>query len=499
MPIVSRMLKKLDLMILKGFAGPFIASFFIALFVLVMQTLWLYIDDIIGKGAGTLVILEFLFYLSLSLVPLALPIGVLLAGVFLFGNLGERYELSSIKSAGVSLIRVMMPMIFISILISISSLVFSDFIIPKANLKFLSRLHDIKRQKPTLSLEEGVFNDDFYGYVIRIEKKLSDGKTIKNVLIDDHSNYNSKSTISAREGRMYVTQGGKFLVMELHNGELYQVPERGSVSNALYPYIRTRFDTLLKVFALDEFNLERSDEDLFKNNQRMKNSIQLKIELDSIGRERDQNLPEVFSRFVRDFQSVRKRAERLKTDSLARSSGGFSAEIKSTRIAEASLLVSNDNSPDSILATMHSGDPAVVRELVRKSVDMFRRDYDSNSGFIENEKNLDKKAAKFGYELFIKYSYALVCLLFVFVGAPLGAIVRKGGYGYPLIICVMVFVVYILLNTFFKRLSEGLSISAEIGAWLPCFIILIPGIFLTWTAQLDLNPITWLKLRFKKR
>jgi len=492
------MLKKLDLMILKGFAGPFIASFFIALFVLVMQTLWLYIDDIIGKGAGAFVILEFLFYLSLSLVPLALPIGVLLAGVFLFGNLGERYELSSIKSAGVSLIRVMMPMIFISLLISISSLVFSDFIIPKANLKFLSRLHDIKRQKPTLSLEEGVFNDDFYGYVIRIEKKLSDGKTIRNVLVDDHSNYNSKSTISAREGRMYVTQGGKFLVMELNNGELYQVPERGSVSNALYPFIRTRFDTLLKVFALDEFNLERSDEDLFKNNQRMKNSIQLRAELDSITRERDQNLPEVFSRYVRDFQSVRKRAERLKSDSLVRKTV-FSAETRNSRIAEAALLVSNDASPDSILATLHSEDPLIKSQLVRKSIDMFRRDFDSNSGFIENEKNLDKKAAKFGYELFIKYSYALVCLLFVFVGAPLGAIVRKGGYGYPLIICMMVFVIYILLNTFFKRLSEGLSISAEIGAWLPCVIILIPGIFLTWTAQLDLNPISWIKLRIKKR
>lgn len=154
-------IKQLDRMLIKRLCRTFLASFFIALFVLVMQTLWLYIDDIIGKGAGILVIFEFLGYLSVSLIPMALPIGVLLAGVFLFGNLGERHELSSMKSSGISLIRIMIPLMLFAGLIALSSVVCSDFVIPKSNLKFLSRLDDLKRQKPTLSLEEGVFNDDF--------------------------------------------------------------------------------------------------------------------------------------------------------------------------------------------------------------------------------------------------------------------------------------------------------------------------------------------------
>jgi len=162
-------------------------SFLIALFVLVMQTLWLYIDDILGKGAGIFVILEFLVYLSISMIPLALPIGVLLAGVFLFGNLGERYELSSMKSAGISLIRIMMPILFFATLVSLFSWFCSDYLGPNSYIKFISRLNDLKKQKPTLSLQEGIFNEDFYSYVIRIGKKSSNGTDINDILIYDHS------------------------------------------------------------------------------------------------------------------------------------------------------------------------------------------------------------------------------------------------------------------------------------------------------------------------
>jgi len=492
------MLKKLDLMILKGFAGPFIASFFIALFVLVMQTLWLYIDDIIGKGAGILVILEFLFYLSLSLVPLALPIGVLLSGVFLFGNLGERYELSSIKSAGISLLRIMRPLIAVSLVIVFTSWFFSDIIIPRANLKFLSRLHDLKRQKPTLSLEEGVFNDDFYGYVIRIEDKDNDGKTIKNVLVDDHSNLNSRSTISSEDGKMYVTQGGKFLIMELHNGELYQVPDRSSANQAVYPFVRTRFKTMTKVFGLDEFNLERSDEDLFKNNQRMKNSNQLRIELDSIDVELSKNLPEAMGRYVRDFKSS-KSDFKIQIDSVQKPNVKLDPALNKWKTKSYLNFTTNDLSIDSMVNVYQSNDQIYRNEIANKAMGLAERDFQNSNGFQENEKSLKKKGAKFAYELYIKYSYALVCLLFVFIGAPLGAIVRKGGYGYPLILCIFVFVVYILLNTFFKRLSESLAVGPEIGAFLPCAIILLPGFILSWSAHLDLNPIGWLKMNFNRR
>ena len=490
------MVKRLDLMLVKGFIGPFAVSFFIALFVLVMQTLWLYIDDIIGKGAGIFVIIEFLSYLSLSLVPMALPIGVLLAGVFLFGNLGERYELSSIKSAGVSLVRIMLPIMLLCTSIGLVSWFFSDYVIPKSNLKFLSRLHDLKRQKPTLSLEEGVFNEDFYGYVIRIEKKISNGKTIQNILIDDHSNTSTKATILARSGEMYVTPGGKFLVMQLENGEIYQVPDRATVSNSLYPFVRTKFKELTKVFPLEEFELERSDEDLFKSNQRMKNSKQLRSELDSLSKQRANLYHPIFSRFIEQTKEDRGKAiNDVKLKGIQRSP---ESKLLKDFKADYNKLYTANFKIDSLLLKYHNSDRESSFTAYQRAKQNLDRELNNKRSFEESEKNLRKKKSKFAYELYIKYSFALVCLLFVFVGAPLGAIVRKGGYGYPLIICILVFIVYILLNTFCKRLSEGLTLGALTAAWIPCAVILIPGILLTWSAQNDANPVILIKNIFKK-
>ncbi|MEL6943665.1 MAG: LptF/LptG family permease, partial [Bacteroidota bacterium] len=178
-------MKIIDRLLLKSFLPPFSVTFFIALFVLIMQFLWKWIDDIAGKGVGLLFILEMLAYMCISLIPLALPIAVLISSVMVMGNLAERYELSSFKSAGVSLTRVMVPLMFLTFAISIFSYFCSDKLIPISNLKYQSRLYDIKNQKPTLSLEEGVFNDDFQGFSIRIGNKKEDNKTIENVLMYD--------------------------------------------------------------------------------------------------------------------------------------------------------------------------------------------------------------------------------------------------------------------------------------------------------------------------
>ncbi|HRI33631.1 MAG TPA: LptF/LptG family permease [Saprospiraceae bacterium] len=492
-------IKQLDRMLIKGYVGPFLASFFIALFVLVMQTLWLYIDDIIGKGAGILVIFEFLGYLSVSLIPMALPIGVLLAGVFLFGNLGERHELSSMKSSGISLIRIMIPLMLFAGLIALSSWVCSDFVIPKSNLKFLSRLHDLKRQKPTLSLEEGVFNDDFYGYVIRIEKKGSDGKSITNILIDDHnssSGNGSKATIVAKTGIMYVTTGNKFLVMELYDGEIYQTPDRPSNNRTSYPFIRTRFDHLTKVFGLEEFNLERTDEDLFKNNQRMQNSRQLRVEIDTIDREISKTISPIF-----DHVSTWRKVEQLTPSSIddksVSSTQKRNLNFEKFRNSLEESFTRRDQL-DSLIHNFEHLDSNQISSIAIKARNTLKNQIDRKGGFTENQKSLLKKKAKFSYELYIKYSFGLICFIFIFIGAPLGAIVRKGGYGYPLILCIFVFVCYILLNTFCKRLSESLSLDPNIAAWIPCIVMIPPCLMLTWSAQRDRNIFTDVYLLFSK-
>ncbi|NOT37589.1 MAG: YjgP/YjgQ family permease [Saprospiraceae bacterium] len=480
-------MKKLDAMLIKGFMGPFLVSFFIALFVLVMQTLWLYIDDIIGKGAGFFVIIEFLIYLSVSLIPMALPIGVLLAGVFLFGNLGENYELSSIKSAGISLFRVMIPVIALSAIVGITSWVFSDYIIPKSNLKFLSRLHDLKRQKPTLSFTEGAYNDDFYGYVIRIEKKSSDGMHIHGIQIHDHSNPNSQTRILAKDGIMYVTESGKYLIMQLENGEMLQLPDKRSINNSKYPFVKSKFDTLTKVFSLKEFDLERSDESLFKDNQRMKNSQQLRRDIDSLKIETSKLIRPVVRNAFPDVRNILanehieqniqlKKINEYSKDSALR-------EKDSLSVAEQLAIYISAGSPKSL-------------EYRRNALGFLDRDINSNNNHTDSIRSIEVRRSKFTYELMIKYSFALICLIFIFVGAPLGAIVRKGGYGYPLLLCILVFVCYILLNTFFKRFSESLSIDTYLGILMPCIIISTLSIFLTWKALRDRNILDDIKLWF---
>ena len=198
-------------------------TFLIACFVLIMQTLWVYVDEIAGKGAGLLMLVELIGYMTVSLVPMALPIAVLISSVMVMGNLAERYELSSIKSAGVSLTRVMMPLFFVTCGIAAFSYFCNDTLIPISNLKFKSRLYDIRKQKPTLSIEERLFNDDFGDVVIRVNNKIGEDGEVEEVLIYDHnvSNENRLSEISAKKGRMYTTEDGKFFVMDLEEGSQF--------------------------------------------------------------------------------------------------------------------------------------------------------------------------------------------------------------------------------------------------------------------------------------
>ncbi|MBK6546520.1 MAG: LptF/LptG family permease [Saprospiraceae bacterium] len=476
-------IKKLDLMLIKGFIPPFVLSFLMALFVLVMQVFWLYIDDILGKGAGILVILEFLFYLSFSLTPMALPIGVLLAGVFLFGNLGEQYELSSMKSAGISLFRIMRPLILMSFFVALFSWICSDYIIPRTNLKYLSRLHDLKRQKPTLGLDEAIFNEDFYGYTIRIGNKSSNGKDIQDILIYDHSRSESsgeKTIISATNGRMYVTPHQMYLIMELNDGTVYQDPGNSKSATSNLPFIRTSFVELTKVFDLSEFQLDRTDEDLFKNDKRMKNSQQLRLEIDSINRSLHKTPRGIFNNL-----SIN-RVQKKELDTFKKSIT-FSHYYSTTNLR---LM-------DSLSCQWDMRDSFLYQSLQKKVLGTIEINQNQKLSDEKDKRQIKVQKAKFEYELFIKYSFAAVCLLFIFVGAPLGAIVRKGGYGYPLIICILVFAVYILLNTFCKRLTEGLKIPTVWAAWLPCILLSIPGIFLSWSAMRDRNVFDDFKLFLK--
>ncbi|MEL6925806.1 MAG: LptF/LptG family permease, partial [Bacteroidota bacterium] len=294
-------MKKIDKYLLFSFLPPFVVTFFIALFVLIMQFLWVYIDDIIGKGVGVFLIIELIFYLSISLFPMALPIAVLISTVMVTGNLAEHYELSSFKSAGVPLLRVMRPLMVACGLVAVFSFFCANNLIPIANLKFKSRLYDIRKQKPTLSLDGGVFNYDFQGSVIHIGKKRNDERTIEQVKIYDHENSTQgvSSQITAQTGEMYTTGDDRYFVMNLYGGTQYQEPTRDSKNKERKPFIRTSFKEFNKVYDLSEFQLSRTNEELFKQHETMLSIPQLAASIDSIDiktRERKDNLVHQFNR-----------------------------------------------------------------------------------------------------------------------------------------------------------------------------------------------------------
>ena len=269
------LIKKIDLLVLRSYLGPLVLTFFIAIFVLLMQFLWKYVDDLVGKGLPWNMIAELMFYASSTFVPLALPLAILLSSLMTFGNLGEHYELVAIKASGVSLRRIMTPLIVLSVLIGIGAFYFSNVVLPIANLKFHSILFDIRQQKLSFNLQEGIYYYGLDGYVIKIGGKEKDGKLIRDVMIYDHTAGQGKTTLTLAEwGTMEQTTDGRFMILTLYNGASYdENPNQSSAS--VSPFMRMHFEKEVRRFDLSGFEFNRTDEDLFKNNFQMFNLKQL--------------------------------------------------------------------------------------------------------------------------------------------------------------------------------------------------------------------------------
>ncbi len=274
------MFKKLDLLIIKAFIGPFIATFFITLFVLVLQFFWLYIDDVVGKGIDALTVGRLVLYLSATLVPLALPLAVLLSSIMTLGNLGETFELIAIKAAGISLLRFMRPLFFVSLALTILAFYFNNIVLPIANLKMNTLKYDIIVTKPAFDIKEGVFYDRIEGFVIKIGKKERDDSTIRNVVIYEQTNGATDNVIIADSGRMVVSPDKQSLIFVLKSGTRYQEQGNGVPSGS--QLTRMSFKQYKKVMDLSSFRMNKTDDSTFKHNYQMYNLAQLSRAIDSI-------------------------------------------------------------------------------------------------------------------------------------------------------------------------------------------------------------------------
>ncbi len=524
-------MKIIDKFLIKAFIPPFIVSFGIASFVLVMQVLWVYIDEIMGKGLSIFDITELIFYLSMTLVPTALPIAVLIASVMVTGNLAEKYELSSFKSAGVGLVRILRPLFVAVSVITIFSIFVSERVIPWANLKFYSRFYDIRKSKPTLAFQEGIFNDEFQDYTLRIGKKGKDGRSLENVMIFNNRNLNQQTNESiSKKGEMYTTADKQYIVMNLFDGMQYQETGNAAAGKQTYPFVRIKFKSWQKIFDLTEFDKKKTDEGLFKNHQKMKNSSQLLHFADSIMLEENRSKNDMKSTVNETYTPLRD-----KYKNQAPASAGKIVHIDTIKTDTVVKNVKLNRQVDSFSKAALAGTPfqknkSIIKEIpkeiakadtqsLKQLSKFFYTYYDSLKPYekmvflntaetkarnIQNAADnavnqiqmIDDSAGKFVYEMYMKYNFALICLVFLFIGAPMGAIIQKGGFGMPILVAIGFFMIYMVSNIYCKNLKGSHDLNVFWAAWLPVVIMLPIAAFLTHRALNDYKMLNFDPLKF---
>ena len=448
-------MKKLDKLILKSFLGPFVATFFITLFILVMQNLWKYIDDLVGKGLDLLTIGQFLWYASATLLTLAMPIAILISSIMTFGNLGESFELVAIKSSGISLLRFMRPLMWVAVVLCGITFLFANYVIPYASLKFATLYNEIFYKKPAFDLKEGVFFTYIDGYAIKVGKKDSDGKTIRNVLIYEKGNTLQDNAIVAEKGIMQVSEDKRFLEFNLENGFRYQ--ERGNAYDSSTEYIRLGFKEFKKLFDLSSLAQKKTNQDLFQGNQKMLSARQLSKNIDSLRTLADSTDSRMSDnlRFYMHFTDLK--------DSVWKKTGTILPPAKADSLF-------SDSSRAQLYERAVSTATDMKNAIVFYSSDTKERNKSINFHLLEWHR---------------KYSFSMACLVLFFIGAPLGSIIRKGGLGMPLVVAIIFFLIFHLLNMFGEKfVKEGIT-TPFTGMWMAVMILIPIGAFLTYKAMND--------------
>lgn len=469
-------MKKLYQLILKSFLGSFIFTFFVVIFVLLMQFLWVYVDDLAGKGLSFKIILELFFHASITFVPMAFPLAILLASIMCFGDLGEHYELVAMKASGISIWQVMRPLVYFSIFLSIFAFFFSNSINPVATLKFKTLLFDVRRQKLAFDIKEGIFYKDIEDYVIYVDKKGKDGSTIYGVKIYDHTDRDGNNKIMvADSGVMSLSPNQRTIIFTLYNGHNYT--EDNSNKDTFKknrPFERMSFREEQIKFSLASFDLTRSSEEMYKSYQSMMNIQQLSTAVDSLERRYDTKQANFSKSFERRLSNYCSKPETVDT----------------TVVLEWPLVEHLDSTNrEAVLETA-----AGLSRNAKENVSFNRQDLNAQDINIKRHKK----------EWHKKFTLSFACLIFFFIGAPLGTIIRKGGLGLPVVISVLFFVIYYIISTVAERMAEYGDLNMFLGVWISSILLFPIGLFLTIKATSDsslFDPDSWKKFfsRFTHR
>lgn len=458
---------------LQTFLPLFAMTFLIVLFIVLMQFLWKYIDSLVGKGLGLDVLGELFFYAALSMVPMALPLAILLASLMTFGNLGEKFELTAMKASGISLIRVMAPLIVLVCLIAVGAFFFQNNVLPKAQVKMWTLLFSVRQKSPEVEIPENVFYDQIPGYNLLVREKNRETGMLYDVMIYEVGKSDNSTILLSDSARLAMTPEMSHLYLHLYQGEQFENLRGQRTSDQNVPFRRESFLDKRILIPFDA-NFNRLDEEGMRRQYVGKNIDELHHSIDSIGVRVD-SIGEVFAKdLVRDASTV------LPSKRDYAYAGHISeAEKKAKKEQEKNL---RSFSVDSLLGEMQ---PAEAARLIGQAIAV-SRDHQQFNEFktlvIEEEK---KNIRRHEIELIKKFTLSVACIIFFFIGAPLGAIIRKGGLGTPLVVSIFLFLVYYIFdNTGYKMARDG-RWPVEMGIWLSSFVLAPLGAYVTWKAMND--------------
>lgn len=459
--------------------------FFVSLFVFDMQFFFVYMDDLIGKGIGPLMVMQMLVMMSATLVPLALPLAILLSAIMTFGNLGENYELIAIKSSGISLLRFMRPLLIFIIALSFAAFFFNNYVIPTANLKALSMLYDMRRSKPALSIRAGQFNNDLGVFAIKVGSKDKDGQGIHDIIIyDQTSGINNDNLILAKSGTMRPTDDKRGLLFRLENGWRYQEGVENTFNSWNHEVqVRMKFKRWDKMIDLSGLEMTRTNQELFKNGYQMMDVVQLSRALDTLRSTRNKDLEQAdyyFKPYLSGYHSVDSidQMDTASQPALVKVPDSINGNESSTSNAP-SKITGYDSTyfekiPDSLKIIVSTTATSQVRNI-KAALDGTSNSYDIYSANI----------LKHYIELHKRFTLSFACILMFLIGAPLGSIIRKGGLGVPIVVAIVFFLIYYILSSTGEKLALSGEINPVLGIWMATLMLLPIAVILIQQARND--------------
>ncbi len=595
-------MKKLDKLILKAFIGPLIITFLVSVFVLVIQYMLNYFDDFVGKDLGMNVFAKLLFYFSINMSPIALPLAILISSLMTYGKLGEHFELTAIKSAGISLIRTLYPTFALVVLISIGAYFLANYLVPRANLRAYSLLYDIKHKKPSVDIREGQFYTGIPKMSIKVNEKFDEGEGLKDIVIYDHKNQSgNKKVILADSGRMYTILDDRYLVLELYYGNHYieKKKKKRDRKDKIENFTRTDFESMKIVFSLASFGLNETDMDLFAGNRKMKTSHELTMSMDSMNLKYAdtkialfKSIPSFYRNHLQERVTVSQSLQNIKDKLQAEKSLRDSLKLQKKyevdslkKLQEATLLqdslevdtvfkpsitIKDSLGQDTVLAAKISTRDSLKvmkipsstnkkvskKKLIKKTIAKKKsakktpvrngsfalpKLVDAPEKLAKNTQSLDtlylvdsleiallhQKIDTFFNMRGVKYTYikkatakarsikskfnasntratgiiyeigahaiekhkkiaiAFSCMVLFLIGAPLGAIIKKGGLGVPIIVAVMFFIVFYVMLIISEKWAKAGTIDPLLAAWISNLVLLPFGVFFLRQARLD--------------